>query len=232
MKGVTISWFTTLFVFVVFALGLLLFFGANAFRKEHRRGYDVLTDFPFEMTCGEGNSYRMAKIISFVFAGFDALSAAYLIILESIHPQLLSFSILYLVLVIGKDVAFCFMANIPAYNFRPHILSFTFYSALTVLSLTVSALLFFNGLAASFGVALTFMILLGVLALGGLAFLFNPKLSQWTRLDAVAEQDGSITTSRPRPFPLAATEWLFVLLSSLGTILTLIGFFVLSLTQL
>ena len=226
MKGLAISWFAVMMTLTLIVFALFYYFGNRAYKAEHRRNSDPLTDFPYEMTCGDGNLYKSAKILAFAVAFTDTLASSYMIVLEDLHPALMSFSLLFAVLSLAKNVAFIFMMCIPAYQFRNHILSFTFYCALSVLGLTVSCLLFVNCVNMNFGVALTFAIVIGSLALGGFALLLNPKLGQWTKLDAVVEQDGSVTTSRPRPFPLAATEWAFIALNLLGSILGLIGFFI------
>ena len=96
----------------------------------------------------------------------------------------------------------------------------------------MEAIIFYNKTEGVVGAPWVFLTLVGILGLAALGFLLNPKLAQWAELNATMEKDGSVVTSRPRPFPLAFTEWVLVLINVLATILGLVGFALISLLSL
>jgi hypothetical protein len=79
------------------------------------------------------------------------------------------------------------------------------------------------------GYALALAIVLFVIALAYALLLLNPKLKDWAKMKAVANPDGTVSYVRPRPFVLAASEWLFVFLDFGATLITLIAFYLVAL---
>ncbi|MCR5349138.1 MAG: hypothetical protein K6E59_06010 [Bacilli bacterium] len=191
--------------------------------------YSFLTDFPFELFERRANS---GKILFYVACGFDALGGAFLLVSHELHPQLLAFEILYLVSMVLKDVALAIVVSVPAYEFKSHIPTFTVFGAMTALSCALATILFANLLYANGALAITFAIIVGLLGLVAVGLLVNPKLAHWTQLNSKVEEDGTITTSRPRPFVLAFTEWLLAFISFGAGLLALIGFALVSLSQI
>ena len=57
-----------------------------------------------------------------------------------------------------------------------------------------------------------------VFALGNLVLIFNPKLTKWAKLET-SNDGGEVTVSRGKIFILAFSEWLTLLLTSLGEII-------------
>ena len=223
MKAQLLSWLLATMAPTIVFFGLMMLFG---FRR--RRGYSLLTQFPFEMI--EGGDWT-ARILFYLYAVCEALCGGYMLFTNDLHPQLLPFSILYMVLMVLKAIAFAAMVSVPAYEFKPHIFSFTFFGALNVLSIALSTILLANLIGANQPLALAFAILVGLVGLGSLALLVNPRLAHWTELKSTVESDGTVTTSRPRPFVLAFTEWLMILFSLAGTLLALLGFALIGLSQ-
>lgn len=54
-----------------------------------------------------------------------------------------------------------------------------------------------------------------LLAFFALLLALNPRLSKWSMMDKIEQQDGSIIVLRPKIFVLAVTEWLLILLNVL-----------------
>ena len=228
MKSTVLTWFIVLALPAVLLFAFFLFAGVKAYRKQNDERYDVLVHFPYELVIYDAPSSRLVRALAYLYALFDAAAGFYLSGLHELHPQLVSFTIILAILAVMKNAALAFLLSVPAYQFRAHIFAFTFFSALTVMQNALSCILLFNMLSANFALALTFAIATGLIALAALVLLLNPRLSQWTKLNAVVDQDGAVMTSRPRPFPLAATEWGFTFVSALGSVIALLGFFLLS----
>lgn len=216
--AVLVPWFILLL--------LALCCGLKAHRMEFRRGYSFLTEFPFEMFRGGGAYRHASRAFFYAFCAWDALAHVLPLVFLDFHPSLLSVAVLYLILGIAKNVLLALMGSIPAYEFKPHLLTFSIFGGISVLTSIMSMLFFINRASVNEGIAVTFAFVCGVIGLAFLLALVNPKLSKWTKLDAVVDADGVVTTTRPKPFPLAFTQWLMVLFSLLLTLFASIGFLI------
>lgn len=72
---------------------------------------------------------------------------------------------------------------------------------------------------------LAMAIILFVAMVPDLVMLVNPALKRWDRLVKTAEKDGTVSYSRPKRFVLAYSEWMGLLVSSLGDIVALVGIY-------
>ena len=223
-QGTILAWLLSLGIstLAVFVLSLVT-------ALPRRKGFNLLTDFPQELF---ERNLSAGKALFFLYCGLDAFASAFLLFTNVLHPQLFEFSIVYVVLAVLKNVALVALTIVPAYEFKPHFFAFVSFAAMHVLGLALSSILFANLTGVNQGLALTFCILTGALGLASLGFMVNPKLSQWAKLDSKVEEDGSIVTSRPKPFVLAFTQWCLIFGSLLGTILSLVGFALLGLAAL
>lgn len=168
-----------------------------------------------------------ARVLFYVFCGLDAFACALPLVFLDFHPGLLSLAVMFLLFGLLKNLALAVMVSVPAYEFKPHLISFTAFGGTAILEAVLGVLFFVNRFDAHAGIALTFAIFLGAIGLAIAIALVNPRLSKWTKLNAVVDQDGNITTSRPRPFPLAFTQWLLILFSALLTMVYAAGLVVL-----
>ena len=225
-----LGWAIAIFVPWVFTLVFSLMLGRKAYAEEERSRYSFLIHFPYELYGGHTPQRHVARVLIYVFCGFDALACALPLIFLDFHPSLLSLAIMVFVFGILKNIALSIMVSVPAYEFKPHLITFTAFGGAEVLQCVLGVLFFINRFTVSEGVALTFAIVVGAVGLSAAIALANPRLSKWTKLDAVIDEDGAITTSRPRPFPLAFTQWILILLSGLMTLLISIGLIVLLLS--
>ena len=76
---------------------------------------------------------------------------------------------------------------------------------------------------------MTLAIICLVIALIKGLILVNPRLSKWTELQSSVGSDGVVTSSRPRPFILAFSEWLTLFLDILSLLIYIIGLLIFSL---
>jgi hypothetical protein len=79
------------------------------------------------------------------------------------------------------------------------------------------------------GYVLALAIVLFVFALIYALLFLNPRLKDWAKMKAVANPDGTASYVRPRPFVLAFSEWLFIGLDFLATLVILFAFYFIAL---
>ena len=115
---------------------------------------------------------------------------------------------------------------VPAYSFGPHLSSTVAFFFSSIMVDVVSGICLLNcygkgneGTEAP----LAFAIILFLLAIAKGILLVNPKLSRWTELSSYMDQDGVVTTKRPRPFVLASSQWACLLLDLASFLLIALG---------
>lgn len=205
---------------------LVLFFAFSLiFGKRAKPGFSMLTEFPFEMFEAKAS---IGKVCLYGACAFDALAAMFPLVSNELHPQLLAFEIIFLVTMILKDVALAAIVSIPAYEFKTHIFAFTSFGAMQVLSCAMAVILFANLMGGNGPLGIAFAIILALIGVASAGFLVNPRLAHWTDLQSKVEDDGTITTSRPKPFVLAFTEWMLLFFSFAAGISALVGFAIIS----
>ena len=214
---------------IVLFFALYLIFGRLHYKKKtNGQRYDYLTMFPFEMSEGESPFMPATRIFLALFQIATVLGSIYLIYLFPSFNYMIGIVIIYGVSCLLKAGGSLMMNFAPAYAGKPHLLSFVGYLAAFALSEALAGICFLNLRGFSSPLALTFTIISFILTLCGMLFAANPRMSKWANLKSTMEQDGSITTSRPRPFVLAASEWGLTLLDLLGILTSVIGFFVIA----
>lgn len=223
MMAKLLSW-----LFALMGPTLLLFVFALVYGKKKKVGYSFLTQFPFEMVENDISG----RVVFYVYAAVEALCGAYMLLTNDLHAGLLPFSILYLVAMALKAIALAAVVSVPAYEFKPHLFAFTCYGAINALSAAIATILLINLAEANTVLSAVFAVIVGLLGLIGIGVFLNPKLAHWTELKSTVEEDGTIVTSRPRPFVLAFSEWITIFLSFASTLLSLLGFALIGLSQL
>lgn len=203
--------------------GIGLFFGAKTFRKARGESYSPLRHFPFEMN--EGNDFPCwASKACFVFFFLVLFFFGSLLLLDSsLRSAYLQTGVL---LSSVSFVASSFLALLfftPAYRFRLH-LPFAVLGLGFVTIFGAAAGFAFYSFRLLFGsTAYLFMALEFAFALGNALLIINPKMRDWTRLNVMMEPDGSLTSSRPKIFVLAFSEWLAIALYFAEAITLAIG---------
>lgn len=227
MSGAILPWLLALLLPMAFVFVLSLTLGLIGHRGEER--YSFLTMFPFELFHGTSNLSTFGRWLFYLYAVLDAFAGIFMLLTHEYHEGLTGMAVLYLIVLTLKDVALILVATIPAYQFKPHIFSFTFFGGTSVLGAVVACILFCNHAGIDPTLSIVFALLSGLLGLILLGLLLNPKLSHWAELHATVEADGAIVTSRPRPFVLAFTEWLMIFLAGICSVISLVGFALLAL---
>ncbi len=200
----------------------LLIFGLIGHKKSANRSYSFLSEFPFELNEGQEIFSHASRISVFACALSLALCCTSLLWDSDFHPYL-TFAIVIAIIGVAKAACFVFLFKIPAYNCKPHILASVLYFALSAILCAFEGIFFLNLRAVDEITSLVLMGLEWALAIVLCLLSLNPKLSSWTKMKSVANEDGSIEVVRPKPFVLAFSEWLAILSDALGTIVFVIG---------
>ena len=232
MTTVIFSWLFSLLFPWVFLLALGLSFGTRGYAKAEEKRFSFLTMFPQELFDGKDSSRVGARLFIYGYAFLDAFIGCFPLVVGFLPQSFLPFAVLFLVFGVVKNASLIVLVRAPAYEFKPHLLAFVVYAGFSVLSMTMAAILFVNLRIYSQTLAVVFTVLAGLLGIGELFVIVNPKLSQWTKLRASVDAEGNVDTSRPRPFVLAFSEWILFALSTLGTLVGILGFTLLALSAI
>jgi hypothetical protein len=209
---------------VLFALMLL--FGLAA-KKRERKPYDLLSFFPYELFEDSRGPYFPARLLQgLLLLAEAALPASILPSLTVLDPMGLSYLIGIIAFSLFDGVTELFLSIVTPGTPRQHLL--LFYGAgalLSVLGVMHGCfLLTLRPLAAASDAILVLAIILFILSACALGLIANPALSHWDRLEGRQGANGSLTYVRPRPFVLAFSEWLLIILHLAIVILAAIGY--------
>lgn len=221
------SFLVLLFVFFIFYMVT----GCLSYKNRYKKNYDYLSCFPFEMSDSDDKNSHINKFACIGLAIIVAGSSFFLIYLNPTFSSLNSLGIVIGIITLFTMASFVGLNYIPAYVFKYHlILSVVFFSLSALLDIVIG-LTFFNlySYLSMNKLAMTLAIICLVIALIKGLILVNPKLSKWTELQSSVGSDGVVTSSRPRPFILAFSEWLTLFLDILSLLVYIIGLLIFSL---
>ena len=203
----TVSWIITISILVVSFFGVVI--SALLFTKpvdEYK--FSFLRIFPFEAIRNSENNGKIYSFFTFLFSGM-AFTPIILIVEGSGKLSNLNPLSIFIACVIGlAGVCFVFLNFFDVTHTKPHLVLFAIFALLTLLSgvlvvvrgFTAFDLLKKHGSTEYFLIICSAACVLATLPV--LAFIVNPKLKDWPRLDQV---DGEYV--RPKHFVLAYSEW-------------------------
>lgn len=209
----------------IFSLALLvlsigfIFLIAKLFTKPIDNERAVFTRvFPFEVINNLDRGYQVYKIIMFVF-GFMCFSPLFTLAENTgFYSNLNSLTTIISILFGFGGVIFIFLNLFNPSNVKVHLTLVTIFTVLVfasgVLSTVISVLIYRASDNALMNLILGAITL--VLALTELVSVFTFNLRNWAKLESENK-----VLKRPRFFPLAAFEWLSVLLLTLEEVLYL-----------
>lgn len=208
--------------FLAFSFASMVLLGAIHYRRKSGRGYSFLTLFPFELNEGKEPLALLSRALVFVCGCAGALSATILLWDSSFQP-FLGLSSLLAALGLLKAVCLVLLFLLPAYRLKAHILANTLYFAFVTLSSSVEGIFFLSLRGANEAASLSLMGCEFAFALSAILISLNPKMGSWAKMKTVENEDGTMGLERPRPFILAFSEWLLILLDFLSSLLFVIG---------
>lgn len=193
------------FIILVMSFILLIIFGLTNFLHFHKKKYNFLGNFPFELHSEYGmkiNNYIRSLILLFV--------------LSSIFYQIAIFSSVNIIshtvtIVFGSlctlSIGMMFFVNLN--NTKLHLLSVT-------LSLTLSILSFISlvylGLKTPLFIEneMVLYILCGVFIVGQFSLIFFPQMKTWMNFKEVISDDGTVFYERGKYNFLSSLEWIII----------------------
>lgn len=206
----TTTMLTGAIIIAIMTLALTIIFAINSFRMKQRRDYSFLNEFPFELTQGVGANFTrfMHVLVLFfsimmIFFGFYRIE--YIIAHFSGLVFLMSWTLTAFLIYLIFIVKFT--------SVKRHL----FISALFFLLTVLNGLMFglYLQLSPVYMLDKTYPIISYILGAIALLLVLNPKLSHWSYMDKIEQQDGTVIVLRPRVFVLAFTEWALVLINIL-----------------
>ncbi len=218
--------FPLLTFLLAFFGGLFLFFGFREYKKRNKKNYDVLTSFPFELVQGSEKGSFLSRFSFVLYAISYVACSFYELYLSPSLSFLNQLGVLLGVVSIFIFISMLIIIYVPAYSFRVHLLSSVVFFALSVLSDVIIGLIYLNLYQAQLNIiSIIFMSFAFISALFKGLILINPKLAHWTELDTSVGSDNVVTSSRPRPFVLAFSQWLVLFLNALSLVVYMLGLF-------
>ncbi|MCR5079183.1 MAG: hypothetical protein K6B65_04645 [Bacilli bacterium] len=208
------------FIFAI-AVGV----GNLLFMKRNEKPYSFLRYFPFELI-PLNSPQRALGYFSIIFYALVNAGLPFLaLFLKDQYTNIYGLIVFLGVLNVVKEAAMVGLFFVPAYHFKPHLILTVAYFCAGLLFASVTSILFANLNVFQSVYSVSFLVcevVLGVILLG---LLLNPRLARWTELKSVMEEDGSMSTYRPKPFVLAFSQWLAIALDCLMVVLYLLGLF-------
>ena len=227
MIGVNAIWLLSIIGIGAIALILMTLLLLNSTLRG--KDFSLLRNFPFEFGKANPNVYQVFKTLMFVLTGF-AFSP--LFVITPLYRDFgdLSFLCIFITCIFGlsaitNSLLFFFDARYT----KTHMILVTISMSLTLLANALSTLLSiivyktYLDMSSAHPTSLVFAIVSGVLALGMLFLIVNPKLTSWAKLETQTDSNGEKTFVRGKVFILALTEWITIALSILGEIIFLLS---------
>lgn len=211
----------------VLLFGLMVGYGLLAKRSE-KKPYDFFSYFPYEL-------YEDSRGL---YLGVRVLEGLYLLSTLGLSAYLLATFWDYTVsarsYLIGIGIASfavgateLLLTLVTPRNPKEHLLLFYGFGGLVSIAVAMYGSFLFTLSKNGGQVAvplLAFAIVLFVFALASFLVVLNPALTKWDRLEAQAQADGTVIYVRPRPFVLAISEWLLIVLHLVALIIAVLGY--------
>ncbi len=213
---------------IVLSMASILSFGLIGYKGKNKTSFSFLSYFPFELNEGHDVCSRLSSYSVFLLAGALALASTGMLWSEDFRP-FLSVAIFMAIFGILKAVALIFVFRIPAYHFKFHCIVSVTYFCLVVLTSCFAGIFFLNMSKAFEGGAVAMMVIEFLLAFLLTGIAINPKLSKWTELESVGNEDGSVEIRRPKPFVLALSEWCAIAIDLLSVLTFIVGILLITL---
>ena len=190
--------------------------------------FSLLRNFPFEFGKMNPNVFSIFKTLMFILSG---LAFSPLFFISPLMKDFgdLGFLCILITCVFGLNaICNCFLFFFDVRYTKTHMALVTISMSLTLLATALSTLISIlvyksyldmndNHLS-----SLILAIACGILSLGMIFLIFNPKLSNWAKLKENVSSDGEKSYSRGKVFILALSEWITIGISLIGEILFLI----------
>ncbi len=219
MINVELAQIAIFFPLILFLLYLILAWAD--FFESHKKRLSFLTDFPFEAFEKKKNTAGFYCLIAFLVSE-NLVSASMFLNFYDASPDLIGLLILSAIMTLLMIFLVIRIHTLSAGREKIHLSRFYLMGLGFVLLSSVNGILFLNlskGTDSETAV-LVLSIIQFALALACVFILINPRLKSWAQLEKVVDEDGGTSLKRPRPFVLAFSEWLIILLLVLSWLIS------------
>lgn len=227
MIGVNAIWLLSIIGIGAIALILTILLLINSSLRG--KDFSLLRNFPFEFGKVNPNTFQVFKTLMFILTGF-AFSPLFIITplfkdFGDLGVLCVFITCVFGLLAIANSLLFFFDARYT----KTHMILVTIAMSLTLLANALSTLLSiivyktYLDMSSSHLSSLILAIVSGILALGMLFLIVNPKLTSWAKLETQTDSNGEKTISRGKVFILALTEWITIAISIIGEIIFLLS---------
>lgn len=216
-------WILSLILIGLFSV-IYIVSGIVSFKKNTGENYSFFKHFPHELSFKDDSNRKLYLAILTVNACMCAL------ILINAFPFIYNFKsfsgFLFVEFLFAaiSSISFVVMNLIEAKFIKQHTIIATLYMVSTFAMLAITDAYCFllysmdkNTFHVTIGILSSFLTLIEILT------IINPKLKDWAKLESTKNDSGEIEYKRPRFFPLAYSEWITFVISTLGLILFLIA---------
>lgn len=190
--------------------------------------FSLLRNFPFEFGKMNPNIFMVFKTLMFILSG---LAFSPLFFISPLMSEFGNLGVLCILItcVFGLTaISNCFLFFFDARYTKTHMALVTISMCLTLLAnalTTLVAVLVYKSyldMNENHLGSLILAICSGLLALTMVFLAFNPKLTNWAKLEEQTNDSGEKSYSRGKVFILASFEWITIAVSILGEIIFLV----------
>lgn len=232
MKSVFYAYFIVCAVMIVLGAIILLALVPMQYKKANGKKYSKTQQFPFELISYNESWLPYSRFLIILIAFFIAASSGLFLSVIGLFTAYISMASFIVASGVLSSFTFAALFFVKATkHLKVHIFTFTLFGVSSALFDTMNMIAFLQ-MPSNGGLPYFFAAMAGVLGIGKILFLVNPKLGHWAELDSSVDQDGVVTHTRPNPFVIALTQWVLVIGQIASALLGLIGFFVLILPLL
>lgn len=216
MISFNILWLLFLIIYILLFASLVVFRFIED-KKGTNIQFSFLRHFPYEMITMHQNSSKVYKVLLYIFVIF-CFSPIFVIC-----PLIKDFGDLGWIAIVNAclyGLAGIMIIGLHFFEVRfikTHSLVFSIFVGLCILSSSMTALFsilsfnVWNRFNQGSALSIVCLVLAALLAIFDILIVFNPKLSNWAKLEQIQNQDGTVSYDRPKIFPLALSEWLMIL---------------------
>ena len=227
MISVNGIWLFTTIAFLAVAIILFTIILLNSTLRN--KEFSLLRHFPYEFLKLNESTSGLFKPLMFVLTGL-AFSPLFIITPLVNDFGDLSFLTIFITSIFGlAAIANCFLFLFDARYTKTHMVLVTIAMALTMLANALATLLSilvyktYLDMSDTHTASLICAIVSGILTLGVLFLIVNPKLTSWAKLQTETNENGEKTYSRGKIFVLAFSEWITIALAIIGELIFLLS---------
>jgi hypothetical protein len=197
-----ISLLVATFAMIVIGFGACLLSGRAAYRMEEKANYKFSNHFPYELLNAFGTKYAALGRILVIMTTLGILLFGYF---GFAFPNL--YQAIFVMVgftLCGSLLATLFMTDMR--YAKLHLLLASLYFVMVVFTAVAVCYFVITSPYTVYHQALAYIA--GVVAVVEIVIALNPRLKRWETLEAVTQEDGTVSYERPQRFVLAYSEWL------------------------